>query len=175
MKQNQLIAVVFIVFAVITIFLTFGFENSVFGNDYSGPGFFPRICAIAMIILSALLLFQNRHEQPLKNMNLTFLKIPAIGLASLIIYVLLLKIIGFTISSFILIVVLLRLFGVKKPITIPFFAVLISWIVNYVFNDLLTVSLPEGLLPQKLQIIFPAAVGVYIIVLAIIHFNKRGK
>jgi hypothetical protein len=175
MKQNQLIAIIFIILAASVILLSFGFDQTGFRNDFSGPGFFPQICAAALILLSLFLFFYKKDGFFLKNFEIKKFRTPIIGVSSLIIYILLLRTIGFTISSFILIIFFLLLFGVRKPILIPFFALVTAWGVNFIFNNLLAVSLPEGIFTQKFQTIIFIITGVYIVIALIIKLIKRGK
>ncbi|MDR3244237.1 MAG: tripartite tricarboxylate transporter TctB family protein [Elusimicrobiota bacterium] len=175
MKINRTIALISIVFAIIVICISTTFDKSIFGDDFSGPDFFPRICAVCMILLSLMLLLQNRKEVPVKNMSFKPFAVPIIVLLVLMVYILLLKVIGFTIASFLLCMFFLKIFGVKKPIISCIFSAIAAFGVNFVFNDLLAVSLPEGILPPWSQIAALVFIALYIIVLLVLKFIRGGK
>jgi len=108
-----------------------------------GPGFFPFISSIVLLILTGIYAYAERNgTKSIAKHNLPVI----IVISSLFIYSLVLDYLGFSIATFLLLIVLLLL-GIKEK---WWLAAVVSLIVTFfsyfLFNKILGVNLPKGLL-----------------------------
>ncbi|GAL19010.1 hypothetical protein JCM19235_2433 [Vibrio maritimus] len=110
------------------------------------PNFFPSVVAIAIILLSGLLIIQHVMQNKLTKEELPiFTKLSVFGLAFLGGYALLINVVGYLIASFIAFTIYLVIFKVKKPL---YYAVAWAFVygIYYLFGEVFIIALPEGLL-----------------------------
>lgn len=150
-KIANVIACVFIAIAVVFFVMSLSFPPG--SNGAVGPGYFPRIMCILVIILSVLELVVSRHEKVseelaevkiFKKENLRVWLTMAITLA----YIVCIKEIGFIVSSIVFQYGLNTYFKVheKNKIVFAVLPLIVVAVLYFVFHNLLHVNLPKGLL-----------------------------
>lgn len=148
-RINVGVAAVCVALAAYALFEASTFRHTVVGNDPTGPAFFPRLMAAALILLSAILLGQTFIGPPAApepaDAEKKRLLPPVAGMAVLFGYALVLEPLGFIVATAILAVAFLLLCGVRKWYVLALYPAAVSLIVYYVFRKLLIVFLPEGI------------------------------
>lgn len=149
-------SVVFIVVAVFFFIISLSFPPG--SNGAVGPGYFPRIMCVLVVILSCLNLINDvrGHKKMVakgeKEEELTIFKKENlrvwITVGITLLYVIAVKAIGFVVSSIAFLFVLNTYFRVHQKskvafVIIPFAVVVVLY---FIFHNLLHVVLPAGLL-----------------------------
>lgn len=111
-----------------------------------GSGFFPQLISVVLGVLSIALLLKREDES-----SVTFLKgkkalIFGLGIFSLLIYVVLVELIGFLVMTVLFSSVWMWLMEVRKVKTIILTSVIVGISITLVFEYLLNVPIPHGLL-----------------------------
>lgn len=149
MKKLNLIAGAFcILLSVYVIQASLHFEETLIGNDYTGPSFFPQVTSGIMILLSVILIIGSLFFMPREldtPLNPSNLKKPLVGVGLMFLYALSLEALGFIVATSILNAVLLVIFRVRKVHMIVLYPVLLSIAVFLVFRKFLMIELPEGI------------------------------
>lgn len=119
-----------------------------------GPKVFPMAIGTGLVVMSVLFLIQttlrpDRYliEKAGEEAEATHWWTLALLLGLLIGYVLLLERLGFALSSAIFFPVACRLFGSRRPIRDLAVGLALSFAVYYLFDGVLGVRLPDGVLP----------------------------
>lgn len=112
-----------------------------------GPGLFPILQAILMIVFSLISLFVSNTE---KLPNLSWALIPrrvlyVIGV--LFAYRLSLPIFGYSLSTFLMFIILLKIVAEQKWLTTIVWSILVTAISGVVFIAWLAVPFPRGIIP----------------------------
>lgn len=155
-KISMATSVVFIVVAVFFFIISLSFPPG--SNGAVGPGYFPRIMCVLVVILSCLNLINDvrGHKKMVakgeKEEELTIFKKENlrvwITVGITLLYVIAVKAIGFVVSSIAFLFVLNTYFRVHQKskvafVIIPFAVVVVLY---FIFHNLLHVVLPAGLL-----------------------------
>lgn len=155
-KISMATSVVFIVVAVFFFIISLSFPPG--SNGAVGPGYFPRIMCVLVVILSCLNLINDvrGHKKMVakgeKEEELTIFKKENlrvwITVGITLLYVIAVKAIGFVVSSIAFLFVLNTYFRVHQKskvafVIIPFAVVAVLY---FIFHNLLHVVLPAGLL-----------------------------
>ena len=149
-KINIAVSVVCVGLAIYALREAATFRHTIVGKDPTGPAFFPRIMAAALILLVAILLGQTffratvPEEGAEESGGKRFLS-PIAGMAALFVYALVLEPLGFIVATALLALALLFMCGVRKWHVIALYPVVSSLTIYYVFRKLLVVFLPEGI------------------------------
>lgn len=145
-KGNIISSVILICLSIFILIQAKTFPKA--GGNIPGPGFFPKILAIFLIGLSSALIilsYINKEDKKVvlidKNNSKVYLTILIIT-----IYLILMNIVGFLISTPILLFVLILVYGMKGYIKNVIISVFITVVIYGVFQVLLTVPLPSGII-----------------------------
>ena len=142
---NRIISVILLVFS---IFVWLGANQFPASNGQGlGPDFFPKITAIILGILATILFFKKEeNEESVFTFPRSAVPLFVGGLITLVLYVFLIEFIGFTISTVLLTFSWMWLMGIRKWVTLIAASILISVGIGAVFEFLLSVPIPHGIL-----------------------------
>jgi putative tricarboxylic transport membrane protein len=110
------------------------------------PGFFPFWGGVVIAVLSGILLVQALSGRSKGSEPFGALWRPLIMIIGLIVYVAFLDSLGYIISTLVLAIILLRVLGTKKPWVLALAALIIAFVSYVLFDRLLNVTLPRGVL-----------------------------
>lgn len=131
--------------SLIALTLIQGFEAPMFQDASVDAKFFPRVIAIAIAILSALLIVQEKIKPSQKEIPTVFTKMALYGFLFLIGYAVFIHFIGYLYATLAAFTLYLICFKVKKPLYY-----VIAWLfvlgIYYLFGEVFIISLPEGTL-----------------------------
>ncbi len=121
------------------------FNMAFIGDSGLGPDFFPKIIAIILFILSAILFvgsLRNKDKKSVYNPNMkyTFMVIFAFA-----VYIFLIDIIGYLISTIIFALVVITILKSKSKVLNIIFAIIFPVALYLLFTYAFKVSLPTGL------------------------------
>ncbi|GAB6926517.1 hypothetical protein JCM10914A_05000 [Paenibacillus sp. JCM 10914] len=113
-----------------------------------GPDYIPKLAAGILAVLSIFLIFKKEEQEEeiygLSGKNNIVLFI--IGAVVMVVYIILVQWLGFSISSALFAAAWMFLMGIRKWTTLVIVSVLISAGITYVFEYLLSVPIPHGIL-----------------------------
>ncbi|MFF0338346.1 tripartite tricarboxylate transporter TctB family protein [Kribbella sp. NPDC004875] len=113
-----------------------------------GPGFFPLVLAVALVLLSVVWFFQTpRLEAVPTGDERTPWRAAGVTLASLVVLAVVLQVLGFQVSLCLFLLFHLRWIGKVRWLTTVIVAVVGSVGTFHLFNDLLLVPLPVATVP----------------------------
>lgn len=147
-KLNVLTGIVCILLSLFVISKAMHFEETLIGNDYTGPSFFPIATSVIMIALSAALIVSSLFLMPKEldtTLNPANLKQPVVGVVVMFLYVLGLETLGFIVATALMAAVMLVIFRVRKVQSLVLYPVILSVVVFFVFRKLLMIDLPQGI------------------------------
>ena len=110
------------------------------------PGFFPFWGGVVLAGLSGILLVQAVAGRSKGSEQFGALWRPLIMILGLIVYVAFLDSLGYILSTLVLAIILLRVLGTKKPWVLALAALIIAFVSYVLFDRLLNVTLPRGVL-----------------------------
>lgn len=148
MKRNDTIAgAVFMALGATAFFHTTKFDQTLITDNYLGATFFPRIVALVMIAISALVLIRGLRsgDDTVEKASTRGLIRTFAGIATIAIYAIAIEPIGFIISTMLFNLIILALFGVRRLLTLIVLPPTVSLTIYWVFYKLLMVPLPEGI------------------------------
>ena len=150
-KYNYGISALLIVIAGLIIHNSLQMNESVSGTAM-GPGVWPMILSVVLIILAVVQIVQNllnktgeSEESPI-DFKSSAMKRIYITAALVVVFAVLLKLLGFYISMAFLLVTVMLLLGEKRPIRLAAIKVGILAFIYVVFVLLLKLNMPVGLL-----------------------------
>jgi putative tricarboxylic transport membrane protein len=114
------------------------------------PGFFPFWGGVVLAVLSGVLLFQALSGRSKGTEAFGALWRPMIMIIGLIAYVAILNSLGYIIATIVLSIVLLRVLGTKRSWVLALAALIIAFGTYILFDRLLNVTLPGGVLGRFL-------------------------
>lgn len=140
-KSNPLV-VALILGSLAVIFYAAQFPS---GDDL-GPGFFPILVSVGIIVFAVAELFveDDGAELDLSEYDLTP---PIIVLGLLIAYVLSMPVTGFWVGTMVFLPVVLHYSGVRSLGGIALLSIGLPTLLFYIFNEIFLVRLPEGIIP----------------------------
>ncbi len=150
-KANFGIAIAFLCLSAFVLYSTGNFEQTFIQDDSVGPAFFPELLAwmtAGLALFLAWIAFRDKFEEDGRTLSDLFpreMRLALVGLFLIVLYVAFLEPLGFILATTGLNVAFLLLFGVRRPLTLALFPVVISFAVYGVFYKILVVPLPEGL------------------------------
>jgi len=113
-----------------------------------GPGFFPLVLSVGLVVLSVAWFFQTPRYEPVPTEDQrTLWRAAGVTVASLVVLGLLLEVIGFQLSMFLFLMFHLRWIGKVRWITALAVALAGSVGAFHLFTDLLAVPLPVATVP----------------------------
>ncbi len=118
--------------------------------DEPQPGFFPFLAGLILVVLSGLLIRQALRGRSSGGEPLTHLKQPVLAMLGLVGYVLLLEPLGYVLATAVLTAVLLFVLKVRRGLSYWLTLVLLPVGSYFLFDRLLDVPLPEGILSTVL-------------------------
>ena len=140
-RINIVVAIVFILFAVLVLFLSEGIPVSQSAPLTLGTPLFPRMLSYGILILSAVLIFTNWHEarsEKKENRQRLFeqgqLRIVTIGLGIMVVGAVIMIFLGFIPSMLIMNLAYLVFFKVKSKMVLMLEPVLTTLLIYVVFN-----------------------------------------
>lgn len=147
-KSNIITGILFFLFGLWVFCATFAFKQTLILDNYLGASFFPRIIAVVMMLLAALLCLQNgraggESSEEAAPFAPDRLLRPGLVTAALVAYVFLLKLAGFCLSSTLLFWAILFIARVRKKSFYGIAPVFVG-IVYFIFRYLFLVQLPTG-------------------------------
>lgn len=142
---NRIISIILLVFS---IFVWLGANEFPASNGQGlGPDFFPKATAIILGVLATMLFFKKEDtEERVFSFTRSAAPLFVGGILALGIYVLMIDFIGFTISTIFLTCTWMWLMGIRKWLTLIIASILISVGIAAVFEYLLFVPIPHGIL-----------------------------
>ncbi|HHX59248.1 MAG TPA: tripartite tricarboxylate transporter TctB family protein [Epulopiscium sp.] len=148
-KVSKVLSYIFIFIALYVFVIAGAFPKAAMGVP--GPGYFPRILSVVVIILSIIELFQCRLTggdgtcEGIKLFSMENLRV-WVSLGFIIFYFAGLAFAGFAISTAIYLFVMLRYFKVKSIIVQVAVPLGLTSVLFFIFTVLLKVQLPVGIL-----------------------------
>lgn len=142
-KGNIVVSIIMLILGGFVLYTTASFPAG--SGNVVGPGFFPRIIAIGLLILGGVLFIQNTiiksEDKELKVFKKENMKSYLVMLITLV-YLIAMSMVGFVISSIVYLIILMIMYGIENKAKAVINSVLIVGIVYVVFNNLLSVPLP---------------------------------
>ena len=114
------------------------------------PGFFPFVGGVLLLVLSSILLVQAFRGQGLANKAFGELRRPIILIVAMVIYVAILEEIGFVLATVMLSAMVLRILDTKSWWVLVAASLVLSVGSYVLFDRLLGVTLPGGVLTRLL-------------------------
>lgn len=146
MKIRSLVfPMIMICFSLVALIFIQGFEAPMFQDASVDAKFFPRVIAIAILIISLLLILQEKIKPSLQTIPPIFSKMAIYGFLYLIGYAVLIHFIGYLYATLAAFTLYLICFKVKKP-SYYVTAWLFVFGIYYLFSEVFIISLPEGAL-----------------------------
>lgn len=130
--------------AVAVFFFYHTFAFPVVQSQETGPAFMPRIFAVALMILSIILLIQSFFTK--EKAPETKMKMIGLTMGIVLIYLLLIPTLGFYSSTILFVLVLILITKLKKPILLVVIPVAVPLFVFVFFEKMLRVPIPTGIL-----------------------------
>lgn len=142
-RGNLISAGLLLLLAGIMFAATFGFPPPGQADD-PGTAAFPRILAAGLGILAGLLFFGSGQTQALPRGPAALRVAGVLGL--LLVYALTLEVLGFMAATVLFLIATLLVAGARNPLVLGLLPAGLSIALFYVFNQLLSVSLPRAFL-----------------------------
>ena len=152
-KINIIVAITFSLFAIVVLFLSAGLPVSEAAPLTMGTPLFPRMLSYGILFLSAVLIATNWHEartEKKEDRTKLFepgqLKIVGTGLGIMVIGAVVMIYFGFIPAMILMNLAYLLFFKVRSKAVLIVEPVITTVLIYVVFNYLLTVPLPTGIL-----------------------------
>jgi len=147
---NIITGIVFIALSIFIFVQSSTFQQTMIIDNFIGAAFFPRMIAVILLFLSAILIIssvleKNRHNEGNGIFKWDTFKLPLIGVAVLLIYIVLLDKLGFIMDTILLNVILLTVFKYENKLLTFLLSCCITLAIFQVFQRMLMVPLPSGL------------------------------
>jgi putative tricarboxylic transport membrane protein len=147
----RIVGGVLLAVGVVALIATFDIRSTRYGWSTSGPRFAPLIASIALIVLSLAFLLRTvwRPDEDLakhaaREMADTHWPTPALLLALLVGYVVLLTALGYGLATTVFVWLTAWLLGSKSPVRDVIVGLAIGIVAGYAFGHWLNVQLPTG-------------------------------
>jgi putative tricarboxylic transport membrane protein len=146
---DRVVSISMLLVGISTVFSSDRLPKPIFGGQL-GPGVFPKIIGVCIVIVSILLAIENQKQKvkktEVKADIMHWERNLWISVGSIVIYLLVFKSIGFILSGFLLICALGYLLGARKWLTLLSISILFPAAIYFGF-EALGISLPPGLIP----------------------------
>lgn len=144
MSSNTVIGVIFMAISVLMIFQIKNLPQDV-GLSMSGPGFFPKIITVVIILTSVALIIQDLTSTKM-SFNVTLAKEDGVRVLKLILisilYIFLIKKFGYIITTALLLASSIFLFNYRKSVPIVTLSIIFPIAISLLFEQILRVQLP---------------------------------
>jgi putative tricarboxylic transport membrane protein len=147
----RIVGLVLLALGVIALIATFDIPSTRYGWSTSGPRFAPLVASIALIVLALLFLLrtvwrpdEDLAEHAAREMADTHWPAPALLLALLVGYVLLLGALGYALATTVFVWLAAWLLGSDKPVRDVIVGLCLGIVAGYAFGEWLNVQLPTG-------------------------------
>ena len=147
----RIVGVVLLAIGVIALIATFGISSTRYGWSASGPRFAPLLASSALILLAVAFLVrtvwrpdEQLAEHAAEEMGDTHWPTPALLLALLVGYVLLLSALGYALATTVFVWLTAWLLGSDKPVRDVIVGLALGVVAGYAFGEWLNVQLPTG-------------------------------
>jgi putative tricarboxylic transport membrane protein len=147
----RIVGGVLLALGVVALIATFDIRSARYGWSTSGPRFAPLVASIALIVLSLAFLLRtvwrpdtDLAEHAAREMADTHWPTPALLLALLVGYVVLLTALGYGLATTVFVWLTAWLLGSKKPVRDVIVGLAIGIVAGYAFGHWLNVQLPTG-------------------------------
>lgn len=142
-KSNIFVSILVILIGIFALFQVKSFPQG--QNNVVGPGFFPGLIAIILIVLGVILFAQSIRMKKDDDVKVNLFdkenKLAYIIMLITLVYLIAINYIGFIISSIIYLAILIVLYGEKNKLKALIYSSVISLVIYFVFNVLLNVPL----------------------------------
>lgn len=132
----------------ISIFIFYSstqFDMSFIGTSGLGPEFFPKVLAVVLFVLSAMMCYgsiKNKNKKSIYNENMKY-TFTTMGIFA--VYIFCIKFLGYLTSTILFAFVVITLLKSKSMVLRVVFAVLFPTVLYLLFTYVFKVSLPTGL------------------------------
>jgi putative tricarboxylic transport membrane protein len=147
----RVVGIVLLALGVIALIATFDVPSTRYGWSVSGPRFAPLVASIALIVLALLFLLrtvwradEDLAEHAAREMSDTHWPTPALLLALLVGYVLLLSALGYALATTVFVWLTAWLLGSDRPVRDVIVGLVLGVVAGYAFGEWLNVQLPTG-------------------------------
>ena len=147
----RIVGVVLVAIGVVAVVAALSIPSSRFGYSVSGPRLAPFVVAVAFLLLALAFLartFVARDERlaehAAREMADTHWPTPALLLALLVGYVLVLEAIGYALATTIFVWLTAWLLGSRKPVRDVIVGLVLGVVAGFAFGEWLNVQLPTG-------------------------------
>jgi hypothetical protein len=147
----RIVGLVLLALGVVTLIATFDIPSTRYGWSTSGPRFAPLVASVALIVLALLFLLrtvwrpdEDLAEHAAREMADTHWPTPALLLALLVGYVLLLGALGYALATTVFVWLTAWLLGSDKPVRDVIVGLCLGVVAGYAFGEWLNVQLPTG-------------------------------
>ena len=147
----RIVGGVLLAFGVIAPIATFEIRSVRYGWSTSGPRFAPLVASIALIVLSLAFLVrtvwwrdEDLAEHAAREMADTHWPTPALLLALLVGYVLVLTTLGYALATTVFVWLTAWLLGSESPVRDVIVGLVLGVVAGYAFGNWLNVQLPTG-------------------------------
>ena len=152
LNRNFLFPSLIILLGAASLLVISQFDKPMFQDASVDAAFFPTVVTIAMMVISAVLVFQHwqknqrdKKENTQEKEAPLFSKLSIFGVAYLIGYAFLIHLLGYLFASLIAFALYLIYFKVKKPLYYVIAAVFVVS-VYYLFGEVFVIALPDGII-----------------------------
>lgn len=147
--MNQKVSVVLALIAAVYLFLSYNLPK--YPNALIDADVVPIGLGYLLLILAVLLFLDKKEEteaeKQKRTISKTNVKLLLVVLAFILVYIFLLEIMGFLIMTSLFIFCCSLFLGYKKHVTNGIVAVVFSFAIYALFNYLLRINLPSGIIP----------------------------
>lgn len=149
MKKASIVAAILsFAFGIFIMAIAMTFPKS--SNGVPGPGMFPIIIALIIMISSIAVLINSLKIKENNDKEIKFLSADSkrayITMAILVVYLIVMPLVGFCVSTFCLMFAMIKWFSKKNIIHCALISLIITVVIFFIFNKLLNVPLHFGLL-----------------------------
>lgn len=151
-RTKQVVSILFLIFSV--VYLTASFSLPFGRTGKPGPGLVPLSVGIAMTIFSLFHVIEvfflekgrSSTEKGEALQRADLVRVAGVAI-SLTVYMVLFSLLGYALSTIFLVGATLRLLEMRGWTRIVLISILTSVLSYYIFNNMLEVPLPQGILP----------------------------
>lgn len=149
-KGNLLTAALCIILGAVIIAVASGYPTAAdYGTGVPGPGLWPIVISILMLVCSALLIFNTMRMKPEENTKIELKSSNQIRvyicMGILLVYVAVLETVGFIISTIVMQFIFMQWFAKKKPWITLIISVAVTMVVYAAFKYILNVPIDFGM------------------------------
>ena len=144
-KYNFILTGLIVLFGIFVLILSKDFPEGFRGSGL-GPGFFPIVIVVIMLVLAGLNLLEAfRMKDKSISFSLSTIRLPLFLISSVVVYTALFSVLGFILDSLIFLFASMTFLKVKwlKALIV---AVAVTLVLYLIFRTILRIPLPRGIL-----------------------------